>query len=145
MVKSHWETSPKWGFLALSGGLNSPGHKWENWTCHASDAQHKQVSPISFDTQCFKLILSMFQQSNIFHLVVYFRHTEDSHVKTNIVHTLFRVQKYGLMSIDQFTDILSPADLKRCKKSQKKTWYSLPLPMFTNFTFQVIFYFDFIE
>jgi hypothetical protein len=41
-------------------------------------------------------------------------------VKTNIVHTLFRVQKYGLMSIDQFTNILSPVDLKRCKKTQKK-------------------------
>jgi hypothetical protein len=48
-----------------------------------------------------------------------FRHTEDSHVKTNIVHTLFKVQKYGVMSIDQFTNILGPADLKRCKKSQK--------------------------
>ena len=65
-------------------------------------------------------------------------------MKTNIVHTLFRVQKYGLMSIDQFRDILSPADLKRCKKSQKKTWYSLPLNVFTNFTFQVFYYFDFI-
>ena len=59
-------------------------------------------------------------------------------MKTNIVHTLFRVQKYALMSIDQFSDILSQADLKRCKKSQKKTWYSLPLHVFTNFTFQVI-------
>ena len=58
-------------------------------------------------------------------------------MKTNIVHTLFRVQKYGLMSIEQFNDILSPADLKVAKKSQKKTWYSLPLNVFTNFTFQV--------
>ena len=65
-------------------------------------------------------------------------------MKTNIVHTLFKVQKYGLMSIDQFRDILSPADLKRCKKSQKKTWYSLPLNVFTNFTFQVIYLFDFL-
>ena len=65
-------------------------------------------------------------------------------MKTNLVHTLFRVQKYGLMSIDQFNDILSPADLKICKKSQKKTWYSLPLNVFTNFIFQVIFYIDFI-
>jgi hypothetical protein len=60
-------------------------------------------------------------------------------VKTNIVHTLFNVQKYGLMSIDQFNDLLSPADLKICKKSQKKIWYSLPLNVFTNFTFQVIY------
>jgi hypothetical protein len=66
-------------------------------------------------------------------------------VKTNIVHTLFWVQKYGLMSIDQFNGILSPSDLKRCKKSQKKTWYSLPLNVFTNFTFQVISYFDLVE
>jgi hypothetical protein len=65
-------------------------------------------------------------------------------VKTNIVHTLFRVQKYGLMSLDQFKDLLSPAEFKRCKKSQKKTWYSLPLNVFTNFTFQVISLFDFI-
>ena len=42
-------------------------------------------------------------------------------MKTNIVHTLFRVQKYGLMSIDQLTDILSPADLEKCKKSRSKT------------------------
>ena len=77
-------------------------------------------------------------------MVFEFRQTEDSHVKTNIVHTLFRVQKYGLMTIDQFKDILSPADLNRCKKSQKKTWYSLPLHVFTNFTFQVIYLLDFI-
>ena len=42
------------------------------------------------------------------------RHTEDFHVKTNIVHTMFRVQKYGLISIDQFNDILSPVYLKSC-------------------------------
>ena len=85
-----------------------------------------------------------FQKSNTFHLILEFRHTEDLHVKTNIVHTLFRVQKYGLMSIDQFTDILSPADLEKCKKSRSKTWYSLSLNVFTNFTFQVIYQFEFI-
>jgi hypothetical protein len=79
----------------------------------------------------------------MFHLIFEFRHTEDSHMKTNIVHTLFKVQKYGLMLIDQFKDILSPADFRRCKKSQK-TWYSLPLHVFTNFTFQVIYLFDFL-
>ena len=50
-----------WGFLALFGGLNSPRHKWENWTCYASHAQHKQVSPFSFHMQFFILISSMFQ------------------------------------------------------------------------------------
>ena len=41
-------------------------------------------------------------------------------MKTNIVHTLFRVQKYGLMSIDQINDILSPTEFKRSKRSPKK-------------------------
>ena len=59
-------------------------------------------------------------------------------MKTNIVHTLFRVRKYGLMSLDQFRDILSPADLKKSKKSLQKTWYSLSLNVFTNFIFKVI-------
>ena len=68
------------------------------------------------------------------------RHTEDSHVKTNTVHTLFRVQKYGLMPLEQYEDILTPSEIKRCKKSQhvKKTWYSLNLHVFTSFIFQVI-------
>ena len=76
-------------------------------------------------------------------MIFEFRHTEDSHVKTNIVHILLRVQNYGLMSIDQFNDILSPADFKKCRKSQKKTWYTLPLHVFTNFIFQVIYLFEY--
>ena len=40
-------------------------------------------------------------------------------MKTNIVHTVFRVEKYSLMSINQFRDILSLVNPKRCKKSQK--------------------------
>ena len=59
-------------------------------------------------------------------------------MKTNIVHTLFRVQKYDLISPNMFTNILSPVDLEKCKKSRSKTWYSLPLHVFTNFIFQVI-------
>lgn len=65
------------------------------------------------------------------------RQTEDSHVKTNTVHTLFRVRKYGLMSLDKFTEVLSPSDLRKCKRAQKQTWYSLPLEVFTSFIFQV--------
>ena len=76
---------------------------------------------------------------NLYYMIVNCRHTEDSHVKTNIIHTLFRVQKYGLMPLKQYQDILTPSNIKRCKKSQntKKTWYSLNLHVFTNFIFQV--------
>jgi len=68
------------------------------------------------------------------------RHTEDSHVKTNLVHTLFRVRKYGLMPLDKFSEVLSPSDIRRCKQIQKKTWYTLPLNIFTSFIFQVMFF-----
>ena len=42
------------------------------------------------------------------------------------------------MPLEQFNDILTPAEIKRCKKSQnaKKTWYSLNLHVFTSFIFQ---------
>ena len=73
------------------------------------------------------------------HFILEYRQTEDSHVKTNIVHTMFRVQKFGLMSFDMFKDILSHVDLKSCKKLRAKTWYSLSLNVFTNFTCQVIY------
>jgi hypothetical protein len=65
-------------------------------------------------------------------------------VKTNTVHTLFRVQKYGLMPLEQYHDILTPSDIKRCKKTQhsKKTWYSLNLHVFTAFIYQVLFVVD---
>ena len=81
----------------------------------------------------------MLLSANVYYLFAISRHTEDSHVKTNTVHTLFRVQKYGLMPLEQYQDILTPTDIKRCKKSQnaKKTWYSLNLHVFTHFIFQV--------
>ena len=65
-------------------------------------------------------------------------------MKTNTVHTLFRVQKYGLMPLEQYEDILTASDIKRCKKTQnlKKAWYSLNLHVFTGFIFQVWFYVD---
>jgi hypothetical protein len=37
-------------------------------------------------------------------------------VKTNIVHTLFRLQKYGLMPLEQYQDILTPSDIKSARK-----------------------------
>ena len=71
------------------------------------------------------------------YVLVCFRHTEDSHVKTNTVHTIFRVRKYGQMDLEKLKDVLSAADFMRCKRVQKKTWYTLPLNVFTTFIFQV--------
>ena len=40
------------------------------------------------------------------------RSTEDSHVKTNLVYTIYRVQKYGLISIEWFKEMLGPLELR---------------------------------
>ena len=59
-------------------------------------------------------------------------------MKSNLVHTLFRVRKYGLMDLEKFKDVLSPSDYRRCERSNKNTWYSLTQGVFTSFIFQVL-------
>ena len=69
------------------------------------------------------------------------RSTEDSHVKTNLVHTLYRVQKYGLLPIERFQEMLRPSELRMCgAQKARKTWYSMPLQVFTSFVFRVRVY-----
>ena len=63
-------------------------------------------------------------------------------MKTNLVHTLFRVRKYGLMELEKFKDVLSPSDFRRCQGSKKNTWYSLTQSVFTSFIFQVLMMFN---
>jgi len=65
-------------------------------------------------------------------------------VKTNLVHTLYRVQKYGLLPIERFNEMLRPSEFKRCGAQKgKKTWYSMPVEVFTSFVFRVRNYFKF--
>jgi len=35
-------------------------------------------------------------------------------MKTNLVHTLYRVQKYGLIEIEKFHELLSEDEVKTC-------------------------------
>ena len=35
-------------------------------------------------------------------------------MKTNLVHTLYQVQKFGTMPIEKFVDLLKPGEKKRC-------------------------------
>lgn len=65
------------------------------------------------------------------------RHTESYHVKTNLVHTLYRVQKYGLMQLDKFKEILSPEEMQICLNNTRIKWYTIPLEVFTGFIFKV--------
>ena len=65
------------------------------------------------------------------------RQTENSHVKTNLVHTLYRVQKYGVLELEKFKELLSPEEERACLANSRKSWYSMPLEVFTSFIFKV--------
>ena len=65
------------------------------------------------------------------------RQTENSHVKTNLIHTLYRVQKYGVLELEKFKELLSPEEERACLANSRKSWYSMPLEVFTTFIFKV--------
>ena len=65
------------------------------------------------------------------------RQTENSHVKTNLVHTLYWVQKYGVLELEKFKELLSPEEERVCLVNSRKSWYSMPLEVFTLFIFKV--------
>ena len=68
-----------------------------------------------------------------------FRQTEFSHVKTNLVHQLYQVRKFGTMPLSHFTELLSPQELERCRNSVKRGWTNLQQDVFTCLMFRVIF------
>jgi len=51
---------------------------------------------------------------------------------------LYRVQKYGVMEIEKFKELLSVEEVKTCQQSTQRTWYSMPLEVFTSFIFKVL-------
>ena len=62
-------------------------------------------------------------------------------MKTNLVHTVYKVQKYGLLSIERFKEMLRPSELQLYgAQKAKKTWYSMPLQVFTSFVFRMRIY-----
>ena len=67
--------------------------------------------------------------------------TENSHVKTNIVHTLHRMQKVGVLSPACFRDLLMPdevqAALKLADSANKKPWYNIPRAKFLDYIYSV--------
>ena len=64
------------------------------------------------------------------------RQTENSYVKTNLVHTLYRVQKYGNLELEKFKELFSPEEERACLANSRKS-YSMPLEVFTSFIFKV--------
>ena len=86
------------------------------------------------NTECVSNLYDTFPN---LYCVTLSRQTENSHVKTNLVHTLYRVKKYGVMDIDKFQELLTPEELKSCQQYNRKSWYSIPLEVFTSFIFKV--------
>ena len=70
------------------------------------------------------------------------RAMENSHVKTNLVHTLHQMQKVETLSVEEFKGIMSPDELiaaKNATKSinQNKPWYNIPRAKFLEYIHSV--------
>jgi hypothetical protein len=65
------------------------------------------------------------------------RHTENSHVEQNLVHTLYQVRRYGQMPMEKFQGIISPTEMDRALKYKPLRWYSLPADVLTSLIFRV--------
>ena len=68
------------------------------------------------------------------------RHTEDSHVKTKLIHTLCQIQRFGEMPLKEFKDLLTEADYLKCQQNTIKKWYPLILEIFTSFIYRISFW-----
>jgi len=75
--------------------------------------------------------------NNNYLFCIIFRHIKDSHIKTKLVHILYQIQKYGVMPIKEFKELLNDFEYTKCQQNLKKTWYSMSLKVFTSFIFQV--------
>ncbi len=68
------------------------------------------------------------------------RSTEHDHVKDNLPAKLLRIRTFGKMKLEEFKDLISPADYKLCESKMEKhpTWYPLTLDVFVKFLYKVI-------
>jgi hypothetical protein len=65
------------------------------------------------------------------------RYIENSHVKQNLVHTLYQVRRYGQMPVEKFQGIITPAEMDRALKYKPLSWYSLPADVLTSLIFRM--------
>ena len=60
-------------------------------------------------------------------------------MKTNLVHQLYQVRKFGTMPLDQFSELLTREELERCQNAVKRGWFSLQCDVFTSLMFRVLY------
>ena len=65
------------------------------------------------------------------------KHTENLHVKQNLVYTLYQVRRYGQMSVEKFHEIIMPNKMDRALKYKLVSWYSLPSDVLTSLIYKV--------
>jgi hypothetical protein len=64
--------------------------------------------------------------------------TENSHVKSNLVHILHRMQKVGVLPLSEFKHILTAEELEQARlqamsTAEKKPWYRIPRAKFLEY------------
>ncbi len=65
------------------------------------------------------------------------RSNQTAHVKTSLVHTLHRIQKYGGYDLEYFKRMLTAEQFKACQNKSIKTWFPLTRDLLVNFIFNI--------
>jgi hypothetical protein len=62
-------------------------------------------------------------------------------VKTNMVHILHRVKAVGSMPLDNFKNLLTEEEFRKCASNPHlgKAWFKLTSEVFISYLFRVIF------
>ncbi len=70
---------------------------------------------------------------------LFFRSTENDHVKSNFPAKLFRIRSFGVMKLEEFKDLLTPEEYDACLKNKpsQPTWFSLTTRVFIAFLYRV--------
>jgi hypothetical protein len=68
--------------------------------------------------------------------------TENSHVKSNLVHILHQMQKVGVLPLSEFKHILIAEELEQARlqamsTAEKKPWYRIPRAKFLEYLHRV--------
>ena len=68
---------------------------------------------------------------------IFSRLTKNSHVSTNFVHALYRMQSIRIIHLTSINKQLDPKSYKRCEEKTVETWYCLTRPIFLEYMYSV--------
>jgi len=93
----------------------------------------------SFFPSCFSIVFSF----HISYISIYYayRRNQKSHVSTNLVHKLFRIQNIAAQPVSYFEKLVSKEDLAASdakQKSKNRTWFTLTVEALNGVLYQVL-------